>query len=186
MGENAKPAVDEGLAILSSLPPWASAKNTFEKRRELGRGSFGVVWQAVLHPGTQGPGRNVALKFVTCTSKGSSRLHDGKVAIAAAEVHFAQEAARIGGEAATDKLAIAEEAWWDQAGQRVIMRLTPRPCSLAGYILGFSTTQIPEGLLPALLEDTSAAVAYLHTLGPGFLHRDIKPANILFGGACLR
>ena len=60
-------------------------------------------------------------------------MHDGKVAIAAAEVRFGEKAARIGGEAAKDKLAIAEEAWWDQAGQQVHHEVDPAPM-LSGRI----------------------------------------------------
>ena len=55
MGEHGEPAADGDWAELSSLRPWASAKHTFEKRKELGRGSFGVVYRAVLwtpQPGT--------------------------------------------------------------------------------------------------------------------------------------
>ena len=98
-------------AELKSLPPWASVKHSFERRRELGRGSFGMVHQAVLSTASQelgtnlGPGRNIALKYLTCTrsktrSKDSQRLHPRKLAITAAEVRFAREAARIGGEVA--------------------------------------------------------------------------------------
>ena len=141
-----------------SLPP--SIAGRYRVLRLLGRGGMGQVYLAV----QEGLDREVAIKMLAETMRGSTEMHD----------RFQREAralARLSHPGITPVFDYGVED-----GHRYFVM---------EYIEGWNLASVMpryKGDLPASVQvatRTLEALAYAH--GHGVVHRDIKPANILLG-----
>jgi TolB-like protein/tetratricopeptide (TPR) repeat protein len=141
-------------AELPSLPPGAVI-GRFEILRELGRGGFGVVYEAR----DQDLGRQVALKFVR---PGRATDEEGKV------VREADAIARL----AHPNLITLHDVGRSHWGPYLVFEF------LRGKTL---QERMDDGLIPvqeAVHVATEVARGLAHAHGEGVVHRDLKPSNV--------
>jgi hypothetical protein len=147
------PEFEAGAAWASSLRP-GLAIGRFELVRELGRGGFGVVWEAL----DRQLGRRVAFKA----------LNPGGPADGALLHREAEAAAQLGH---PNIVALHDVGSWE-GGPFLILEL------LRGETLAQRLLRGPLPLDEALRVAIEVARALAHAHAAGVVHRDLKPGNV--------
>jgi serine/threonine-protein kinase len=153
------PQADPGKAWANALRP-GDVLDRFEILRELGRGGFGAVYEAL----DRDLGRKVALKT----------LRPGRTRDEWADEQLRREA-KAAASLAHPGIVTLHEACTCDRGPYLVMELL-RGETLEARLSG---GPLPRGEAVEVGLQISRALAHVH--GQGLVHRDLKPANVFLG-----
>eukprot|EP00958_Prasinococcus_capsulatus_P006546 scaffold620_cov386-Prasinococcus_capsulatus_cf.AAC.3 len=154
-------------------------KEDFKLGQQLGKGSFGVVYDAVYKP----DGSRVALK--RCVEYGDEEAYmNDRVSRASSDEYFAQYLGRF-----TEITRKGDEIVWlcwrneGDATLNTYMRKSDFPYCCETLLFGRTLDEYPKGprrrsvTIKEIMRQLFEALKGLH--GTGIVHRDIKPENLL-------
>ncbi len=145
-----------GSAWYAALHPGATVGGRFELVRELGRGGFGIVWEAR----DRELGRSVALKAVRAVADGG--LREERL------LREAEAAARL----SHPNIVTLHDLGRSEHGPYLVLEL------LRGSTLAERLHDGPVPLDEALRIAGEVAKGLAHAHAQGVVHRDLKPANV--------
>jgi len=151
----ATPPLDPAAVAAVARPGLAIGR--FELTRELGRGGFGVVWEAR----DRQLGRRVALKV----------MRPGLAAASLGEGWLQREAEAVAALGHPNIVSLHDVGTWE-GGAYLIMEL------LRGEPLEARLARGPLPLAEALAVAIDVARALAHAHAAGVVHRDLKPSNV--------
>ncbi|KAJ0253011.1 Serine/threonine-protein kinase-like protein CCR4 [Hirschfeldia incana] len=164
---------NHGQLVEFSIEELAKATNAFSPQFQLGIGSFGIVYKAVLSDG-----RHVAIKRADLTnhaSSGITRIRNRREDNDSAFINELESMSRL-----NHRNLVRLIGFYDDAEERVLVYEYMANGSLADHLHNPRLEPLTWERRLTIALDAARGIQYLHDFAvPPVIHRDIKSSNIL-------